>query len=242
MNNILEYAPIIYMDKNEPIKIKKVGQEVYEPSGVKSKSFNRVFDFENFKGAVKVIEYAYYLDYDIQHLYDLEHIWIYIDEKENIVGAEGSYHGRFLNATLPEFTSFYRKDKEDEEFVIKKDGAAEVIYPKGSRLIMYSQPGKHAMLANPKLMYLYSELFESCDRLAGIHGLDAPERYLTDIHITDEENKKVVQYIRENFIFQPSMEFEEFVIPENDYIPWDELATNIPEYIKVQLGIILDCK
>ena len=107
---------------------------------------------------------------------------------------------------------------------------------------MYSQPGKHAMLANPKPMYLYSELFESCDRLAGIHGLDAPERYLTDIHITDEENKKVVQYIREHFIFKPSMEFEEFVIPENDYIPWEELAQNIPEYIKAQLGIILDCK
>lgn len=105
---------------------------------------------------------------------------------------------------------------------------------------MYSQPGKHAMLCSPKLMYLYTELFESCGRLAGIHGLDAPERYLKDIHISDEENKKVAEYIRKNFSFEPAMEFEEVIIPETDYMPWDELAEQIPVFIQSQLNAILN--
>jgi hypothetical protein len=240
MSTFLDYAPIIFMDKKEPIKIKKVGYEIYTENGANSKSFNRNFDFENYKGTVKVIEYAYYLDYDIQHLYDLEHIWIYVDKAENIVGAEGSYHGRFLNAIVPDLTSIHKKNELNEELIVKRGKSAEIVYPKGSRLIMYSQPGKHAMLCSPKVMYLYTELFESCGRLVGIHGLDAPERYLKDIHITDEENEKVVKYIREHFSFEPSMEFEEVSIPETDYMPWDELAEEIPIFIKDQLKNILD--
>jgi len=240
MSTFLDYAPIIFMDKKEPIKIKKVGYEIYTENGANSKSFNRNFDFENYKGTVKVIEYAYYLDYDIQHLYDLEHIWIYVDKAENIVGAEGSYHGRFLNAIVPDLTSIHKKNELNEELIVKRGKSAEIVYPKGSRLIMYSQPGKHAMLCSPKVMYLYTELFESCGRLAGIHGLDAPERYLKDIQITDEENEKVVKYIREHFSFEPSMEFEEVSIPETDYMPWDELAEQIPIFIKDQLNNILD--
>ncbi len=232
---VLRHAPIIYMDEKEPFSIKRVGYEVYEEDGAVSRSFNRKFDFLNYKGAVKVIEYAYYLDYDIQHLYDLEHIWVYLDEKDNLVGAEGSYHGRFLRATLPEFTSVYKKDEMEEEYLVHDGTMARVIYPDGSRLIMYSQPGKHAMLASPRLMHLYPELFEACTRLAGISGLDAPEEYLKDIHITEEENRKVVEYIKENFAFEPSMRFEENEIKHEDYIPLAELKREIPGYIKKQL-------
>lgn len=233
------HAPIVYMDEKEPFAIKKVGYQVYEKSGDRSLSFNRCFDFLNYKGAVKVIEYAYYLDYDIQHLYDLEHIWIYADEKENMVGAEGSFHGRFLRATVPGFTSVYKRDELEEEYVIHNGNEAKVIYPKGSRLIMYSQPGKHAMLSSPKLMYLYPELYDACTRLGGINGLDAPERFLADIHISEEDNRKVSRYIREKFSFEPAMRFEEAVIPYEDYIPWKELEREIPGYIRQQLEKIL---
>ena len=228
MEDIIGYSPIIYVDKKEPFSFKKVGYKIYEENGARSKSFNRTFDFENFKGTKKVIEYAYYLDYDIQHLYDLEHIWLYVGNDGNIVGAEGSFHGRFLNAIIPEFTRFCQKNESED------------IHPSGSRLIMYSQPGKHAMLCSPKFMYLYSELYESCGRLSGIHGLDTPSKYLEDIHITEEENEKVSQYIKENYSFEPSMEFEETLIQPEDYIPWDELEKQIPVFIKAQLKKILD--
>ena len=196
-------------------------------------------DFLNYKGAVKVIEYAYYLDFDIQHLYDLEHIWVYLDENENLVGAEGSYHGRFLKATVPGFTSVFKKDELDEEYIVYDGSSRRVIYPKGTRLIMYSQPGKHAMLANPKLMYLYPELFEACGRLAGTGGLDAPEEYLKDIHISEDENRKVSEYIKDNFSFEPTIRFEETPINHDAYIPLPELKREISGYIREQLEKIL---
>ena len=213
----LLYAPIIYMDEKEPFDIKRVGYEVYEEDGAESVSFNRKFDFLNYKGTVKVIEYAYYLDYDIQHLYDLEHIWVY-----------------------PGFTSVFKKDEMEEEYLVHDGASSRVIYPKGTRLIMYSQPGKHAMFSNPRLMYLYPELFEACDRLCGINGLDAPEKYLKDINITPEENRKVAEYIKEKFSFEPVMRFQEKEIKHEDYIPWQELEWEIPGFIKEQLKIILE--
>ena len=214
-----EYAPIIYMDKKEPFKIKKVGFAQYSEDGARSLSFNRRFDFKNFDGAVKVLEYVYYLDYDIQHLYDLEHIWIYIDDEGRVVGAEGSYHGRFLNAMNRTFDGKVPKDEKN--------------------IIMYSQPGKHAFLSDPRLMYLYSELYASCDRLAGISGLDAPERFIKDINISESENEKVVRYIRDKFSFVPSMEFEKVSISEDDYMLWEELSGKIPVFIREELSKIL---
>ena len=214
-----DYAPIIFMDKKEPFAIKKVGFTEYHVNGCRSDSFNRTFDFANFEGAVRVLEYAYYLDYDIQHLYDLEHIWVYLDNEGRVAGAEGSYHGRFLNAMNKTF--------------------GEDAVQKGKRIKMYSQPGKHAMLSDPALMYLYSELYPSCDRLAGIYGLDAPERFITDLKLTTTENKKVIDHIRDHFRFVPSMEFEEVSISEADYMSWEELAERIPEFIRDELSKIL---
>ena len=214
-----DYAPIIYMDKKEPFGIKKVGFKQYFTDGSESESFNRRFDFKNHDGAVMALEYVYYLDYDIQHLYDLEHIWIYLDANGQVAGAEGSYHGRFLNAMNRTFDGVKLRD--------------------GKRLVMYSQPGKHAFLSDSKLMYLYSELYSSCDRLAGISGLDAPQRFIRDIDCSDSDDEKVIQYIRENYSFVPSMEFQEFEIPKEDYMPWSELAEEIPGYIREELGKIL---
>ena len=216
---VYEYAPIIYMDKKEPFKVRKVGFVQYCEDGTRSLSFNRRFDLKNFDGAVRVLEYAYYLNYDIQHLYDLEHIWLYIDGEGKIVGAEGSYHGRFLNAMNRSFDGKVPKDEKN--------------------ITMYSQPGKHAFLSDPRLMYLYSELYASCDRLAGISGLDAPERFIKDIHISESENEKVISYIRDNFSFVPSMEFEKVNISEEDYMPWEDLSVKIPVFIREELSKIL---
>ncbi len=210
-----EYAPIIYMDEKEPFRIKRVGFAAYNDENRASSSFNRRFDLGNFRGAVEVLEYTYYLDYDIQHLYDLEHIWVYLDKEGNVVGVEGSFHGRFLCAYSQEFVG------------------AEVAENK--HVVMYSQPGKHAMLAKPEFMYLYTELFSSCGRLAGIHGLDAPDRYVKDIHISEADNRKVADYIRDKYGFEPSMKFVNSEIPEADYMELSQLQEKIPEFLKAEL-------
>ena len=232
---VYEYAPIIFMDKKEPFPIKKVGFAQYTKENPDSRSFNRRFNLGNFPGSVRVLEYTYYLDYDIQHLYDLEHIWVYLDEAGAIVGAEGSYHGRFLNS--------YRTDSDMGKELDKGGNSLAAKIRDDRHLVMYSQPGKHAMLARPELMSLYTELFTSCDELAGNSGLDAPERYVKDIHISAQDNKKIADYIRENHGFKPSLEFEEVKIQDEDYCDLDELQERIPEYLKAQLdklGIVYE--
>lgn len=225
INEALRYLPIVYMDKREPFCIRKIGFFEYTELGERSKSFNRSFELANYKGAVRVLEYTYYLDYDIQHLYDMEHIWIYLDEKGQIVGAEGSYHGRFLCA--------YRGLSASDLYQAKELPFAEI--REDSHVVMYSQPGKHAMLAKPSLMCLYPELFESCGRLAGIHGLDAPDEYLKDIHVSEEDNKRIAEHIRKKYSFTPSMEFEKSEVGEEQVCDVDRLKEDIPGYLKREL-------
>ena len=69
-----KYAPILQMDGKEPFKIVGVGYTLYE-NAKRSASCTRMIDPAQY-GAEYCIEYAYYYDYDIQHLYDLEHLWV----------------------------------------------------------------------------------------------------------------------------------------------------------------------
>ena len=73
------------------------------------------------------IEYAIWWDWDIQHLYELEHIWVYIDGDGKLVAAEASWHGGF-NQMLADNKQIPILD---------------------SRLALYSEPGKHAFAPTP---------------------------------------------------------------------------------------------
>ena len=224
LEEICSYAPQIRMDDLEHFRIRKIGYRVYTGSGP-SDSFRREILLENIsRETCMAIEYAYFLDYDIQHLYDLEHIWIYLDHEGRITGTEGSFHGRYLSSTLT-----------------LEAGAEKAVLPgrNGLHVIMYSQPGKHAMMPDPQLFYLYPELMGACSTSAGIHGLDAPERFLKGIRISDEENEKVKKYIRTHYSFTPSMHFHETVLSGQQYLPWEELAEQIPGYLQEELTHIL---
>lgn len=119
LTSALLYFPYLYYDKKEPFPVKLVGYHIFRYTG-KSLSFDREIVVDRQK-VDYVIEYAIYFDYDIQHMYDLEHIWIYVGKDGTVVDAECSSHGRFLNCWR------YRPIAED-----------------GRRITLYSQPGKHA--------------------------------------------------------------------------------------------------
>ena len=88
----LAYAPIIHFDEAETIPLRAVGYTIAHNT-MRSDSFPKR-ELTVPIGASCVIEYAYYWDYDIQHMYDLEHIWIMVGEKGEVMDAEGSFHGR----------------------------------------------------------------------------------------------------------------------------------------------------
>ncbi|HEY8422781.1 MAG TPA: hypothetical protein VIL05_13740 [Thermoclostridium sp.] len=75
---VKRYAPIIYFDEREPFYPIRTGCTIFTRPGP-SPSFRREICF-NSEYIKYVIEYAIYWDFDIQHLYELEHVWIYVDE------------------------------------------------------------------------------------------------------------------------------------------------------------------
>ena len=115
----LRYAPLIRFDASEPFLPSVVGYTVFRKNQA-SASFPR--DIRLSDNVDFVVEFAIWWDWDIQHLYDLEHIWAYVDSEGNLVDAEASWHGG-NNQMLD----------EDNQLPLR-DG----------RLELYSEPGKHA--------------------------------------------------------------------------------------------------
>lgn len=213
-----EYAPYLLFDENEPFKVRAIGYTVFKSSG-KSESFRRVIRMDK-KEIQFVIEYAIYFDYDIQHLYELEHVWIYVDAHGKVCGCEGSYHGKYINEMLPE--SDIVKDK--------------------THVCLYSQPGKHALLPEKRLIYLFPDWKDACTILAGEDGFAYPqELYGKPIWITDEEQKMVKKYIYDHYRFVPSMNFIENRFSLEMFQPWSELKEQIPKYLEEELKHIKGC-
>lgn len=95
---IQAYAPYLYFDKHEPFFPVRVGVTIFEREGA-SPSFRRSFSFRDPR-VKKIIEYAIYWDYDIQHLYELEHVWVYIGHEGEVIDCEASFHGKYLKGLL----------------------------------------------------------------------------------------------------------------------------------------------
>ena len=95
----LRYAPIIHFDEKETIPLRAIGYTVFRETK-KSASFpKRAVEVP--AGAQCVIEYAYYYDYDIGHMYDLEHIWVTVGKDGHLAASEASFHGKYLVLLVP---------------------------------------------------------------------------------------------------------------------------------------------
>ena len=123
------HAPVIWFDLAEPFVPDLVGYAVVRRPGP-SPTFDRYLDLQTPGGsrAAAVVEYALWYDWDIQHLYELEHAWAYLDGADELVHAEGSWHG--------------------EPVPLLQGGRVSA---EGGRPVAYAQPGKHALSAEPDL-------------------------------------------------------------------------------------------
>lgn len=212
---VTTYAPYLLFDENEPFAVNAIGYTVFTETR-KSDSFRRVVRVD--KETVDfVIEYAVCWDYDIQHLYELEHVWVYVDYEGKVCGCEASYHGKYMNQMLPGTD-------------IVKDG---------THVCLYSQPGKHALLPEKRLIYLYPDWKRACKELAGADGFAYPE-YLFDVPIlvTDEQQEMVRNYIKAQYSFVPTMEFVQKRYPAEYFCPWSVLRCEIPKRMRAELDKI----
>lgn len=121
------HAPVVWFDDAEPFLPQTVGYAVLR-APTHSPTFERFLPLlvPGGRTAAAVIEYALWTDWDIQHLYELEHVWSYVDGDGRLIHAEASWHGEWAP-----LVQAGRLSAEDD------------------RPIAWAQPGKHAMAPDP---------------------------------------------------------------------------------------------
>lgn len=201
------YSPIIYFDENEPFFPVLVGITLFERPGQPSPSMKkRTIEFDpaqiNF-----AIEYAIYFDYDIGHMYELEHFWVYVGHDGAVVDAEASFHGDYFKALLND-----RRNLQDTHVVI------------------YSQPGKHAFAPSVEFLEMIPSLYTDTYENAGKGGLMVPGILAGAYETNAEIDRKVTAYLQ-SCKFKPSMKFVPYTLSAELFMPWPALAEAIPRRI-----------
>ena len=115
----LRHAPLLRMDLREPFSPSAFGYTVFRED-VDSPSFPRRITLP--PGAASAVEYAIWWDWDIGHLYELEHVWVYLAADGQVIAAEASWHGEWN----PMRTAAGAPPLQD------------------GRVVLHSEPGKHA--------------------------------------------------------------------------------------------------
>lgn len=200
------YVPHVRFDRAEPFDIQGVGYTVYTAgpaSGAAVQSVSSKLRIQMEPGE-SVIEYAFYYDFDIQHLYDLEHVFVKIDSEGRIVGVLGSFHGKFLNNLLEGETEW-----------------------EGTHAILYVQPGKHAFMPAPHYFRLFPDRDKCCGEYAGQDGLLAAPMFEGRIFTEEAFDRQAEHYIKKKYAFVPAWEFSEeyprLSKAEDLLMPWKEL-------------------
>jgi len=147
------YAPILRFDAHEPFLPLAAGYTIFRESGP-SPSFQRGHKIElapaEKPAAALAIEYAIWWDWDIGHLYELEHVWVYVDATGRVVRTEASWHGGQHDMSL--------------------DGRLAL---DGDHVLLFSEPGKHAFAPTPDWFRARRAEFKRSETrtLAGVGGV-----------------------------------------------------------------------
>jgi glycerophosphoryl diester phosphodiesterase len=204
----LRHAPCIRFDAREPFLPSVVGYTVFRENAP-SPSFPREVILP--ANAACTIEYAVWWDWEIQHLYELEHIWVYLDADERVVAADASWHGRY-------------------HAMVDEQGNVPL---QGNRVVVYSEPGKHAFAPSPQwLLERAPETRASCGLRSGMMGVHVTPLFEGIIRDRLPLNNRLVHTYLERLAFEPAYEFaNEFDLATCILVPWNNLFRWIPERV-----------
>ncbi|RXZ82877.1 hypothetical protein EBB07_08135 [Paenibacillaceae bacterium] len=212
-DSVLRFAPILYMDRHEPFQPVRVGVTVFE-SSAPSPSFDRSIHVDPAKVKM-VIEYAIYWDYDIQHIYDLEHVWIYVGHEGELVSCEVSFHGRYFLGVMRDRSNV----TEDQ------------------RVQLFVQPGKHAMTPLEEVFHLLPNVSSCCQAEAGDGGVLEPDMFSGEFKTGELIDQLAEAHLR-TFSFQPTFDYIPHVWADDAFVPWAELRAEIPVRLKALLATL----
>jgi len=201
------YAPHLLLDREEPFLPVAVGYTMFESDGY-SPSFPRYIGLTPVgrPPAAKAIEYAIWWDWDIGHIYELEHAWVYLDEQERVLCTEMSWHGGCFGI--------------------------DNVPLDGTHVVLYSEPGKHALSASAEAFETERPHNERiCQERAGAGGLWVTPIFEGILKKTPETDALVGAHLKAR-AFRPSYEFtRRFVISRDILLPWPELKAWIPQRV-----------
>ena len=204
------YAPILRFDAREPFLPLAAGYTIFRETG-ESPSFRqgRKIDLTPPDGprADFAIEYAIWWDWDIGHLYELEHIWVYVGADGRVVRVEGSWHG----------------DHHDMRY-----GGRLAL--DGDHFVVYSEPGKHAFAPTPAWFKKRRAEFKRSEtsELAGVGGVLLAKYIQKHVRPTPLKTRLVHTYLAQR-AFEPSWDFSlTFPITSEMLVPWEVLRDWMP--------------
>jgi len=207
-----QYAPILKMDMNEPFLPYAAGVTLFEKEAA-SPSFRRNIEFSS--QTKLVIEYAIFWDYDIQHLYDLEHIWIYVNHEGAVYYCEASFHGKYFKGLQKDHRNLH-----------------------GNHVMLFCQPGKHAFSPIVEVFDLIPKVELASNETAGCDGLLVPWLFQDEFATSPELDRKVEAYIKNRFSFTPKGQYVSYTFSDEQLISWEQLKVVIPERIREQVRVI----
>jgi len=177
-----------------------------------SPTFERFLHLEAPGGrtAAAVIEYALWTDWDIGHLYELEHVWVYLDTAGKPVWVEASSHGDYASMVL-------------------EDGSMPM---DGTHPLVYSQPGKHAFAPTAHFFEMFRDMvLAETSVSAGCDGVLVKVEYSRQIVKSPANDAPVSAWLKEK-AFTPTMKFNRiFRIEPDMLVPWPVLDTWIPKRV-----------
>ncbi len=100
------YAPLVWFDATEPFLPLAAAYTIFR-ADAPSPSMERavVLVTPEHPLATSAIEYAIWWDWDISHLYELEHVWVYLDDQGRVVGSEASGTAWRTSIRIPSWPS-----------------------------------------------------------------------------------------------------------------------------------------
>jgi hypothetical protein len=212
------YAPVLLFDAREPFLPLAAGYTIFRQS-CPSPSFRQGFVVDlapqGQPPARYAIEYAIWWDWDIGHLYELEHVWVYVDDGGRVVRCEASWHGSHHD--------------------MRREGQLSL---DGDHVMLYSEPGKHAFAPTPDGFKERRRKFKRSEtsELAGVGGVLIARFIEGKVKPTPLKTRLVHTYLAQQ-AFEPSGEFSKaFRFTSERMVPWPALC----EWMPVRVNHILE--
>ena len=195
-------APILLLDRSEPFRPVALGVTEFTSDG---QSPSSKFAIE--PRADRCIEYAIFWDWDIGHLYDLEHVWVHLDATNSVIAVEATFHG----------------NRHDIDLALSN-----------GKPMIWCEAGKHAHFQNRAQRDGLSEATSFMTGPdAGVGGVHTGNPFSKKFGPISAQDHRLASLYLRRLSFVPSLGRPlAFDLAESSLCPWPELEAFIPQRVR----------